>query len=614
MAISAEDHSLYARLNDTYAAGSLEAGILDVLSTRDIETQGYAIGAQTLEANGYLPIHMLTDVDRHNVQHLMLCTRMALGMPAPIKLWSKKEWTYLVGYNGKLFRNIAGFFRAPPTADQKKAGDHGSPSFDHWTAPWHPPGHENHNLFWEEVVSYTDRIGTFLSTNRPRATHLPAGNRGLYVNQDNHVEMTASLITDAELAEYNAMPEGWCGSQKDRLVKVTLESSEAVGWWKGLDITSVTYDADCNPNWGGARQTYNLAVKEDGAPQSVYIPLGLFKYNRGNGSFPPPGGYENDSYLTDFNFRIENWAAVPFSIGETKYSLEDLAGKHLTFTWVTEGSSGNDFDGVPKSYDLHGDQSDIVVSTQTANDGSKAEVTFAINAGIHWWKGIALKKSDGTKLWFTKNDLSGDPDSGFTSTAGLSSTDPVTEWGYHVHVEFWKEVTPGVNYFQKSVKIKTQDLVGYRTTFEWKYDGSNYGPLRTNGYKADGGHDSIALEIEARSPEQVAAETAAYGGYSQIQFKVAPGITWWKAIMLRDVDGSKQILEVQNVPNGIGVGIWRDNITVIQVIPGVIPKGTEVAIEFWKAGFLGIHGYVGEAKINFDTITGKNVTFIWEND
>ena len=33
----------------------------------------------------------------------------ALGMPVPIKLWAQDEWAYTVDYNGRLYRNMAGF-------------------------------------------------------------------------------------------------------------------------------------------------------------------------------------------------------------------------------------------------------------------------------------------------------------------------------------------------------------------------------------------------------------------------------------------------------------------------------------------------------------------------
>ena len=39
-----------------------------------------------------------------------------------------------------------------------------------------------------------------------------------------------------------------------------------------------------------------------------------------------------------------------------------------------------------------------------------------------------------------------------------------------------------------------------------------------------------------------------------------------------------------------------------------------VAIEFWKWKFLGLHTYVGEAKITWDSMKGKTVIFVWEND
>ena len=608
LAISAEDHTLYARLNPTFTAGNLEPAILAELSSRDFKTEGYAVAAATLKTAGYLPLHQLTSVETQNVQNLMMCTRIAMGMPVSIKLWSNKEWTYIAGYRGKRYLNIAGFLRDGVSEDAK-------PSYDHWVAPWYAPGHPKHNTFWEEIVSYPDQVGTYKSTQTTFEVSAPLrpATKNIFINENNSLHMEVTNITDDELAQWNANGEpasGWndgCGPTKDRLIIVTLKAAEAVSWWKGLNVTVPGYDATtCVLN---GTNDHNLEVKADGAPMTLYIPMGRWEEFLSLVDSLEPDDFKN-GYLSTFKFKVENCCGAQYPIGETSYSLDSLVGKHITVTWVTEGSSGSDFYGAPGTYKMHGDVTDVVVSTQESISGSDAQIGFEINAGIGWWKGIALRKSDGSKLWLTKNDLTGTPDSGFTSTASLSSTNPVSDWGYHVHVEFWKEVTPGVNYYQKSVKIKTEDLVGYRTTFEWKYDGTNYGPIEPGGYKADGGRDSIGVQIEDGGFPDLPGFP---DGLAEVRFAAAPGVTWWKAIKVVYMGGSTGMLVTHTPTQTTGLNP-TDGSDYLWVYPAVLPSGGELRIEFWKEETPGVNYYVGDAKIDYDSIKGKIVTFIWEND
>ncbi|MGB0592533.1 MAG: LNR domain-containing protein [Myxococcota bacterium] len=611
LAISAEDHTLYARLNTSFVAGNLEESVHNELLSRDFKTEGYAVASDTLKKAGYLPLHELTDVDTQNIQNLMMCTRIAMGMPVSIKLWSNKEWNYLAGYRGKLYRNIAGFLR----------NEQGAPSFDHWTTHWYAPGHPKHNTFWEEIVGFTGQVGTYAATQTTAdatAPLLPL-TKGLFINQDHHLHMEVKDITDEELSQWNANGEpgtGWndgCGATKDRLIAVTLKAAEAINWWKGLNVSVLKYNpATCEVDPAAEPNSHGLEVKADGAPMTLYIPVGNFKEWLSALEAAPGNEWVGNVFYSLFEFKVENCFAVPFDIGASFYNLEDLVGKHITVTWVTEGSSGSDFYGVPGEYDLHGDQSDVVVSSQGAHsDTTGAMIGFAIHPGISWWKGIALRKSDGTKLWLTKNDLVGNVNDGFVpdgTTALFQSDDPVSEWGYHVHVEFWKEVTPGVNYYQKAVKIKTEDLQGYYTNFLWKYDGTNYGPIR-NSYVANGGHDNISVQIE-----DLPADRAAFpGGMAQVRFAVAPGITWWKAIKVVLVNGATEMLWTHTSTQTTGLNPL-DSSSVINVYPALIPSGSEVRVQFWKKVTPGVNYYVGDAKIDFDSIAGKSVTFIWEND
>ena len=91
---------------------------------------------------------------------------------------------------------------------------------------------------------------------------------------------------------------------------------------------------------------------------------------------------------------------------------------------------------------------------------------------------------------------------------------------------------------------------------------------------------------------------------SFIAFKVGPGITWWKSIQVRLIGSEGQ--ETQDwVTNGIPFFLYQN----------LLPDQSQaVGVEFWKGKFLGIHTYVGEAKITWDSIKGKSVYFTWEND
>lgn len=88
-------------------------------------------------------------------------------------------------------------------------------------------------------------------------------------------------------------------------------------------------------------------------------------------------------------------------------------------------------------------------------------------------------------------------------------------------------------------------------------------------------------------------------------FEVGPGITWWKSIQIRLNNGAKTLQWTQD---GTTVAVpWP-------IVASELPNGNEVAVEFWKAKVFGVHTYVGEAKNKWDSIAGKEVTFIWEND
>ena len=483
LAISARDHALYARLNLTFVAGQIEPTILSELSNRDFESEGFAISAEILEAAGYQRIHKLASTETQNVQNLLLCTRIALGMPVPIKLWSDKEWDYIAGYRGKLYRNTAGFLQN---------GVNGGPSFGHWLAPWYAPGHPKHNTFWEEVVAYTGSIGATYEGTTTKAYPLSAPQlpltQGISILQDHHLHMEVNDITDDELAKWNApgSASDGCGSDRDSLIIVTLKAARGVNWWKGLNIETNAYDATtCSSTWTSSY--HDLEVKADGAPMTLHIPVADLKQLISTLEPSQPPGFRN-AITSAFKFKVKNNFGVQYSIGETKYSLESLVGKHISVTWVTDSATSPEGGDIPGRYDVRDDGVSIVTSTQAALPSSKAshaEIAFEVNTGITWFKEIFLKKSNGTYLKLSSH----------TGTTTLSSSDPETEWGYYVHVELWEEMTPGVNYFQKSIKIKTSDLVGHKTTFKWMNDGTNFGTLASS-YKVDGGRNQIDVQTE----------------------------------------------------------------------------------------------------------------------
>ena len=611
LALSAEDHTLYLRLNTAFAEAEPVAPILSLLEARDLAEEGFAIDAATLEANGYRPLHLHTAVDRQNGQNLMQCARMALGMPVPIKLWAQDEWAYTVDYNGRLYRNMAGFFRD---------GAGGAPDFDYWYVPWYAPGHPKHNTFWQEVVGNTNHAGAFQSGKtswdttgwRPESQHL-------YIDDNTSLEMYLTDIEDADWSpHWDEVLELIGHSSRENTILVTFSTDESISWWKGLKVTA----PDIDPTTGDPNDevhTELLEVKEDGVEATMLIPLGNI----------PERVKEWDEYSDSdfferylqvlFEFQGTGAFNVHFTQGQTTYRLMDLVGKHVRVHWVHDGGNDSDFYDVPGEYDVNGDGINVVEATQVERSDGAAEIDFKIGEGISWWKGIAVQKSDGNKMWLGSQD--------FVQNAPgrIFSADPEGEWGKYVHVELWKAAFLGIHTYQKRIKVPTSQLVGKTTTFDWKYDDMNYHPLTLSGYTADGGHDSIAVEVVGPAPQVIDMDLSQLPPFDEalleelegakINFQVPPGMTWWKSIQIRGVDGSKTLQWTQDDTK------TADSVELVEM---VLPKGDNVdgcasgqpcvALEFWKAKVFGIHTYVGEAKITWESIVGKEVTFTWEND
>ncbi len=576
LALSAENHQLYAKLNPTLVALAPTKAILEELQERDISKQGFAISAKTLKTYGYAPVAKLNKLDRQQVQNLLMFSRMAVGMPMPIQLWSNKEWTYTVDYNGKLYRNMAGFFLNHATK---------TPSYDYWYAPWYPPEHSKHNKYWQEVVGYTNRLGSFVSgKTKWDLTGLHPYSQHLYVDDNHQLEMHVEPLADKDWSKSLADLAAIWGSTKESVVMFTFSRDESINWWKGL---KVSYPA-VQPYSGipvGANGNTSVEIGETGAPQSFFIPLGQLA------AYVKAGAYQRELLLTTFEFQAAGAAGVHYPVGGALYELLDLAGKHVHINWVHDGGRDSDFYDVPNTYDLNGDEINRVESTQSPRTDGSTAITFSIASGINAWKGIAVQFQNGTKSWLgTSNSVVNAP-------GGIWSDNPVAQWGEYVHVELWSAGITGIHNYQKRIKVKTSSLVGQTTNFTWLSDGTNYVPVQA-GYVTDGGHDKISVETSPLAPGN---EDKAL-----IVFNQGPGITWWKALQVRVKNNFKFISAAQ------------DGVTSNQffwLTQPLLPDGSQqVAVEFWKAKFLGIHTYVGEAKITWDSIKGKEVVFTWEND
>ena len=500
---------------------------------------------------------------------------MAVGMPVPMQLWSKKDWNYTVDYNGKLYRNIAGFFRNHAT---------GAPSFDHWYAPWYAPGHSKHEKYWQEVVGYTNRLGSFVSGKTAwDGKDLSPDSHHLYIDDENQLEVHVDPTTDKEWTpELQRVADVW-GSKKESVVMVTFSRNESSNWWKGLKVTYPALAATTGAPLGISTTT-DLEVTEDGASDSFFIPLGKL-------SDYVVAGFSTNAILSRFEFQAAKTFGIHYPVGGSLYKLMDVAGKHVRINWVHDGGRDSDFYGVPKTYDLDGDEVNLVKSTQTPRADGSTAINFKISPGIMAWKGIGVELAKGKKAWLgTANNVLDAP-------GMFLSNDPVAEWREYIHVEFWKAAFLGVQTYQKRIRVKTSTLVGHTNTFTWLSDGTNYSPLKS-GYTADGGHDKISVQTAPLPPRD---EDKAL-----ILFEVGPGISWWKALQIRLTGGNKGFLGTQD-PVTSGVPFWLTQ----KDLPH---QDQAVAIEFWKWKFLGLHTYVGEAKITWDSMKGKTVIFVWEND